>query len=406
MRVVVTGVGVVSALGPTTADFRQALRESRSGLATITRFDTDWFFSKVGAEVKPMSFDHVAGESEQRHLDNHSLFCLSAADEAVRQAGFVADEPFRCGVFLGTGMGPSETWAEAYRGVHLEQRKPRPTTVPRCMFNAPVGHLSIRYNLRGPSQMIVTACSSSAHAIGQALLMIRHGLCDAALVGGTETFPAYGMWAAWDTLRVMSRSNDAPARACRPFAKDRDGFVMGEGAAVMVIETAARAAARGAEPLAEIAGVGMSSDAHHITQPARDGFEAALRGALADAGLAPEDIDYINAHGTGTPTNDPLEVAAIRGVFGAHADKLAVSSTKGAHGHTIGAAGAMEAVATVLGLHEGWVPPTLHLDEPDPACDLDHVPHKMREMLVRAALSNSFAFGGHNVVLAFRRAGE
>jgi 3-oxoacyl-[acyl-carrier-protein] synthase II len=239
--------------------------------------------------------------------------------------------------------------------------------------------------------------------LGQAASFIRHGVADACLAGGVEVFPSMGLLAAWDTLRVMSRANDHPERGCRPFNRDREGFVMGEGSAVLVLESEERATARGARIYGEIAGVGLSSDAHHITQPHVDGLVLALRNALADAKIDADQVQYVNAHGTGTPINDPLETEALHELFGARAKDVPVSSTKSAHGHTIGAAGAIEATATLLGMNHGFLPATLHLDDPDPACDLDYVPLTPREARFDVALSNSFAFGGHNAVLVFRR---
>lgn len=403
-KVVVTGIGVVCATGHSAPAFTDALREGRSGTARLTHFDPDWFQTQVGAEVRDVSFDLLMPSSEQRHVDRQSLLALMAAEEAVTTAGFSAEaDPDRCAVILGTGMGPSETIEEAMHEVMREHKKPRPTSIPKMMYNAAVGHLSIRHGCQGPSQLIVTACSASAHALGQAALLIRGGFADAALAGGTESFPSYSLFAAWDTLRVMSRANDRPEAACRPFSADREGFAMGEGAAVLALEAEDRARERGAPVLGELLGVGMSSDAAHITRPQLHGFVAALRAALHDAGLNPEDVHYVNAHGTGTTANDPLETQALRQVFGDHADRLPVSSTKSAHGHTIGTAGALEAAATLLALNDGFLPPTLHLEQPDPECDLDYVPLVARETDAEVALSNSFAFGGHNVVLALRR---
>lgn len=403
-RVVVTGLGVLSACGHAVDEFDQALREGRSGLGLIQRFDPSWFHTRVAAEVRDYSFDALIPATEQRHLDRFTLLGLVAADEAVRRSGFDASaDSFRCGVILGTGMGSTLGTEEGLIEVQTHQRKPRPSSVPKCMYNAPCGQVSIRHGLRGPTMMIVTACSSSAHAISQAAAMIRAGTADAFLAGGTESIPSYSLWAAWDNLRVMSRDNDHPERSCRPFSRDREGFVMGEGAAVLVLESEERARARGAEILAEVAGSGLSSDAHHITRPQVDGLVAAIQGALDDAGLNPTDIGYVNAHGTATSTNDPLEVAALKQVFGDHALRVPVSSTKSGHGHTIGAAGAMEAVAGILAMNGGYLPPTLHLTDPDPECDLDFVPGEAREQSFEAMLSNSFAFGGHNVVLALRR---
>ncbi|MCC7494380.1 MAG: beta-ketoacyl-[acyl-carrier-protein] synthase family protein [Fimbriimonadaceae bacterium] len=403
-RVVVTGLGVLSALGRDVPTFLDALREGRSGLGLLQHFDRAWFHTQVAAELPPGSFDEVVPAPEQRHLDPYAVLALAAAQEAVTQAGFSSEQdPYRCGVVLGSGMGPSLSWDEAFLEVYKDERKPRPTTVPKCMYNAAPGLVSIRHHLRGPSHLVVTACSSSANAIGQATMFIRTGVADAMLAGGTEAFPARPLWAAWDTLRVMSRDNDRPTASCRPFNRDRSGFVMGEGAAMLVLESEDRARSRGAHILAEVAGCGLSSDAAHLTRPEQAGFTAALRGALADARIDPSEVQYVNAHGTGTPTNDPIECAALREVFGSHAERLAVSSTKSAHGHTIGAAGAIEATACILAIQHGFVPPTLHLDDPDPACDLDCVPQTARELALDTVLSNSFAFGGHNAVLVLRR---
>jgi len=403
-QVVVTGLGVVCATAHNLREFSAALREGRSGTGLVQRFETDWFSSRVGAEVRDYDFDAVLSPSEQRHHDRLSLLAFAAAREAIGQAGLTDAEPSdRSGVVIGTGMGPSQSWAEGFTDVRLKQKKPRPTIVPRSMFNAPAGQLAIRHGLRGPSQTIVTACASSAHAIASGMDYIRYGRADLILVGGVETLPCYESWAAWDTLRVMARDNERPAAASRPFAIDRTGFVMAEAAAMLVLEADETARARGARIYGEVVGAGLSTDANHITAPSTHGLVSALRGALDDAEVRPEEVEYINAHGTGTPLNDPTEVAAIKELFGEQAYRLAVSSTKSSTGHTIGAAGAIEAVATLIGLDEGFIPPTLNLDEPDPQCDLDHVPHTAREARFDTALSNSFAFGGHNVVLVLRR---
>ncbi len=403
-RVVVTGLGIVCATGRSVEEFRASLCEGRSGTARISSYDPSWFHTQVGAEVRDFSFDSYVPPVEQRQIDRQSLLAIAAADEAVADAGFESrGEEHRCGVFMGTGMGPSAAHEHALTEVAVHRRKPRPTTVPKCMFNAAAALLSMRYVCRGPSQVIVTACAASAHAIGQAASYIRHGVVDSCLAGGSEAFPSYSLMGAWDTLRVMSRDNDHAEQACRPFAKNRSGFVMGEGAAVLVLEAEDRARKRGARIYGEVAGVGLSSDAHHITQPRLEGIAASISNALADARVAPEDVEYVNAHGTATSTNDAVETRALHSVFGSHAKRLLVSSTKSGHGHTVGAAGAIEATATLLGLLHGFVPPTLNLDVPDPDCDLDYVPHEAREKQFDIALSNSFAFGGHNVVLVLRR---
>ncbi len=403
-RVVVTGIGVVSAIGLDTTSYTAGLRESRPGTGLITRLDRERYHTQVGAEVVGLGFDHLMPPGDQRHIDRQSLLAVEAAQQAVDAAGFTSEpDPFRCGCILGTGMGPAEAVEESVTAFHVEHKKPRPTMIPKMMDNAAVGHVSMRFRCRGASQMIVTACSASAHALGQAMLLIRHGACDACLAGGSEAFPGPALFAAWDSMRVMSRSNDRPQAACRPFSRDREGFVMGEGAAVMVLESEERARARGAEILGELAGVGLSSDAHHITQPQSDGQQAAIRAALDDARIRPEQVGYINAHGTATLINDPLESQSIRAAYGPAAEQIPVSSTKSALGHTIGAAGALEAAATLLAMGEGFVPATLHLDEVDPECRLCHVPGTAREHRFDIGVSHSFAFGGHNVVLVLRR---
>lgn len=403
-RVVVTGLGVVCATGHNVAEFDQSLRTGRSGLGLITSFDASSLNSRVAAEVRGYSYDHVATPSEQKHLDPNSLLAMAAAAEAVKDAGYdTSADSLKAGIVLGTGMGSCRSIEETVGEVRIHERRPRPTTIPRLMFNAAVGHLSMIHGLRGPSQLIVTACSSSAHAIGQAANWIRSGLCDSVVAGGTEVLPDRALMAAWDSLRVMSRDNDHAERSCRPFSADREGFVMGEGAAIMIIESEERALARGARIYGEVAGVGLSSDAHHLTAPQVDGLTAALTHALHDAHLNADQVQYINAHGTGTAINDPLETEAIKRVLGDHAARVQVSSTKSGHGHTIGAAGALEATATLLAINGGYVPPTLHLETPDATCDLDYIPREAREAHIDVALSNSFAFGGHNVVLALKR---
>ncbi|HEX9760617.1 MAG TPA: beta-ketoacyl-[acyl-carrier-protein] synthase family protein, partial [Candidatus Acidoferrales bacterium] len=275
-----------------------------------------------------------------------------------------------------------------------------PLSIPRTMANAGASHISMEFGLTGPAYTVSTACSSSNHAIGLALRMVQHGEAEVALAGGGEAPFTVGMLKAWEAMRVISPDT------CRPFSKGRKGMILGEGAAMLVLEPLEAAQARGAQVYAELAGCGMSSDAHHITQPLPEGAAAAIRAALRDAGMAPEQVSYINAHGTGTPANDAAETRAIRAVFGAHADRLAVSSTKSLHGHALGAAGALEAVATLLALREGVLPPTINFTEPDPECDLDVVPNQARAAAVECALSNSFAFGGLNAVLAFRQLGR
>jgi nodulation protein E len=334
-------------------------------------------------------------------LDRFSQFALVAAREAVAQSGldFRADGlGDTTAVIIGTGVGGENTNDQASRRLYAENN-PRlhPLTIVRLMANAPASQVSIEFGLRGPVFAVSSACASANHAMAQAFHMVRSGMADVAVTGGTEACITYGVARAWEAMRVLADDT------CRPFCKQRRGLVLGEGAGIFVLEEYERARKRGATILAEFAGAGMSSDAADIVFPSRDGAASAIRRALTDARMNADDVDYINAHGTGTPANDPTETAAIRQVFGAHADALAVSSTKSMHGHALGAAGAIELVAAIGALRDGVIPPTANFIDPDPDCDLDYVPNTAREKTVRAALSNSFAFGGLNAVLALRR---
>ncbi|MEL6318698.1 MAG: beta-ketoacyl-[acyl-carrier-protein] synthase family protein, partial [Pseudomonadota bacterium] len=331
--------------------------------------------------------------------DRVAQMALVAGREAVEEAGLEVDEALapRCAVVLGSSMGGMHSLDESYRLVYAEKRsRIHPLTVPKLMPNAAASHLSMSFGITGPAYAVTTACASSNHAIGQAFHLVRGGGVEVALTGGTESQLTFGVLKAWEGLRVMSRD------ACRPFSKNRNGMVQGEGAAVFVLETLERATARGAPIWAEIVGFGMSSDAGDIVQPRQDGAARAMAAALVDGGLAPEEIGYINAHGTATAANDRTECGAIRQVFGAHADALAVSSTKSMHGHAIGAAGALELTATLMTLRDGVIAPTINYEEPDPECDLDVTPNAAREAKIDAAMSNSFAFGGLNAVVALR----
>jgi nodulation protein E len=399
-RVVVTGVGVISALGPDASHFWRALSEGRPGIAPIEGVDRSQLRFPNGAEVRgydPLSYFDA---KEAGFLDRFAQFAVIAAREAVRDAGieWTPESRERAAVVTGSCVGGQSTQDQGFVDIYLEKRgRVHPLTIPRTMANAGASHISMQFGLPGPAYTVSTACSSSNHAIGQAYWMVRHGLAELAITGGSEAPFSMGLLKAWEALRVVSPDT------CRPFSKDRRGMILGEGGAMLVLEPLEAALARGARVYAEIVGFGMSSDAHHITQPSAEGPARAMRSALADAGLKPEQISYINAHGTGTPTNDPVETRAIRTVFGPHADRLAVSSTKSMHGHSLGAAGAMEAVATALALANRVLPPTANFTVPDPECDLDVIPNTARSAEVEHALSSSFAFGGLNAVLAFRR---
>jgi nodulation protein E len=401
-RVVVTGIGAVTPLGLNAAQTWSALREGRSAIGPITAIPSEGLRAGIAAEVR--GFDPLAHFDEKKLLllDRVSQLALVAAREAITQSGVdFGHEGLgeNTAVVIGTGVGGENTNDEASRRMYGENN-PRlhPLTIVRLMANAPACQISIEHGLRGPAFATVSACASSNHAIAQAFHMVRFGIADAAVTGGTEACLTMGAVRAWEAMRVLADDT------CRPFSKQRRGLVLGEGAAAFVLETRERARARGATILAEIVGAGMSADAGDIVFPSEAGAASAMQRALADAKLAPDAIDYVNAHGTGTPANDPTETRAIRRAFGVHADRLAVSSTKSMHGHALGAAGAIELVATIGALCDGVIPPTANFLDPDPACDLDYVPNVAREQRVRNAFSNSFAFGGLNAVLAIARA--
>lgn len=399
-RVVITGIGVISAIGNNAADFWQALSEGRTGIAPITKVDVSTMRFQNGAEVK--KFDPLAHFDEKSliWLDPFSHYGIVSAREAVADSGIEWTEDLKenTGVITGNCLGGKMTEDELFYKLYAEgKQRHQPVAIPRAMANAVSSHVSMEFGLTGATFTTATACSSANHAIGQAFWLIRQGTLDAAIAGGSEAPLCFGHLKAWETMRVVSPDT------CRPFSKDRSGMILGEGAAMFVLETLEAAQARGAKIYAEIVGAGMSADAHHLTMPLAMGAAKAMKMALTDGGLSPEQIGYINAHGTATQANDPMETAAIKQVFGAHADKIAVSSTKSMHGHTLGAAGAIEMAATVLGMHHKLLPPNANFNEKDPECDLDIVANEARPAEIKAALSNSFAFGGLNAVLAFKR---
>jgi nodulation protein E len=398
--VVITGLGVVSALGTGCHAHMQGLRNGRSGIAPITLIDPERLMIKIAAEAKQFRGEDYFQRQQLSLLDRVSEMALVCAREAVTQSGIEFNEELgmRTATIVGTAMGGLHTLDENYHAVYHEKKnRVHPFIIPRLMANAPVSQISMEFGLKGASWSVSTACSSSNHAIAQAFQLIRSGAVETAVTGGTESMLCFGGIKAWEGLRVMSKDG------CRPFSKNRNGMVLGEGAAILILEELEHARARGASILGEIVGAGMTADAGDIVAPAVDGAARAMRQALADAGMAPGEVDYINAHGTATMMNDRTEAAAIRMVLGDQANTVLVSSTKSMHGHCIGAAGALEAVATLMALGEGVVPPTINHDEPDPEIGLDVVPNVAREMPVEAALSNSFAFGGLNAVLAFRK---
>lgn len=401
-RVVITGIGAVTPLGHNATDTWHAMREGRSAIGPVTSIPRDDLRFGIAAEVK--DFDPGIHFDEKRLilLDRFSQFALVAAREAIAQSGIdFATNGLgeNTAVIIGTGIGGEQTHDATCRRLYGDNN-PRlhPLTIVRLMANAPSSHIAIEYGLNGPAFATSSACSSANHALAQAFHMVRGGVADAAIAGGSEACITLGTIKAWEAMRVMADDT------CRPFSKQRRGMVLGEGAGVFVLETLESAQRRGATILGEFVGAGMSADAGDIVFPSEVGAARAIERALRDGGLNPSDIDYVNAHGTATPANDPTETKAIRRVFGADADRLAVSSTKSMHGHALGAAGAVELVAALGALRDGVVPPTANFVDPDPECDLDVVPNVARDMPVRAAISNSFAFGGLNAVVALRRA--
>jgi nodulation protein E len=400
-RVVVTGVGVLSSIGNTVTRFEESLRAGRPGIAPITQVDTSRLRFRNAAEVR--GFEPTEHFSELTWLDRFAQLGIVAARDAIADSALTWNDEMRArtGVITGSCLGGMATEDAFYFDFYHENKSRLwPSAVPRIMSNAVASHVAMEQKFTGPTFTTSTACSSANHAIGQAFWLIRQGKLDCAVVGGSEAPIVLGHLKAWEGMRVVAPDT------CRPFSKNRAGLILGEGAAMLVLETFEHACARGAKIYAELAGFGMSADAHHLTNPLADGAARAMSGALDDAGLAREQIAYVNAHGTGTPANDSTETRAVRQVFGSHADSLAISSTKSMHGHALGAAGALEAAATVLAIHGNFIPPTANFVERDPACDLDVVPNEARAAQIEAALSNSFAFGGLNAVLAFRRLTE
>jgi nodulation protein E len=400
-RVAITGLGAICALGRTTAEVAESLRQGRSGIAPIESTDASQLRFRNGAEVRGYSHQGYFEDRQADFMDRFAQFAVIAAREAVTCAGVEWTPELRetAAIITGSCVGGQSTEDVGFHDVYkMGLNRVHPLTIPKTMANAGASHISMEFGITGPSYTISTACSSAGHAIGQAFWMVRNGITDLALAGGSEAPFSFGILKAWEAMRVVS------PETCRPFSKDRRGMVLGEGAAMLVLEPLEAALARGATVHAEIAGFGMSADACHITQPSADGAAKAMRAALRDAGLAPEAIGYVNAHGTGTLANDATETAALHAVFGAHAGKLAISSTKSMHGHALGAAAALECVATVLALRDGVLPPTANYNVPDPECDLDVIPNQARQAQVEWAISNSFAFGGLNAVLALRKA--
>ena len=405
-RVAITGLGCVTALGDAVGEVFSALCSGESGVSKIESFDTSEYPVRIGGEIKNFDVTKYVDQREGKRMDRFTQFAIGAAQQAVVDSGldFSKEDTFRAGVIVGTGIGGIKEIEEQHLRILAKgPRKVSPFCVPRLMANAAAGNIAIMYGLQGPNMCVVSACASGSHAIGEAYCNIQAGRSDIVITGGTEAALTPIGLASFCAARSLSTRNDDPEAASRPFDSDRDGFVLSEGAGVLVLEELEHAKKRGANIYAELAGYGATDDGHHITAPLPDGGGAAktMEFALADAGIGLEKVDYINAHGTGTRLNDVAESAAIRSVFGEHAYQLAVSSTKGCLGHLLGATGAVELIICVKVINEGVIPPTMNLENPDPECDskMDFVPLKAREARVDVALSNSLGFGGHNACL-------
>ncbi len=408
-RVVITGLGTINSLGHNINDFWDEIKTEKCGVGLITRTDTSQLATKVAAEVKNfVASDHM-DKKDARKMALCTQFAVIAAGEAIKDAG-ITEENFdleRVGTILGNGIGGFEVTEASHKAIFEKgpQRTP-PMTIPKLISNEVPGNVAITYGLKGPCWVVTTACASATDAIGNAVMTIQSGRADAVVTGGSEASLTQLGIAGFNVIGALStKYNDEPQRASRPFDKDRDGFVIGEGAGCLVVEELEHAKARGAHIYAEIGGYGNTCDAHHLTAPNPEGEGAtrAIKLALEDAGMKPEEIDYVNAHGTSTPTNDPIETLSIKNALGDHAYKLKVSSTKSMTGHCIGAAGAIEAIICTLAIRDSFFPATINLDEADPACDLDYVPNKGQNGEINAAMTNSLGFGGHNSILIIKK---
>ncbi len=407
-RVVISGIGLVSPLGLDRESTWSGLLEGRSGVAPITKFDTEGFACRFAAEVR--GFDPIAflDRKEARKMDTFSHYAIAATHEALKDSGLEIgpSNAERVGVYIGSGIGGLPLLEKTHRDL-LEKgpRRISPFFIPGMILNLATGNVSIVFGAKGPNLALATACATGTHAIGESVRMIREGYCDAMIAGGAEAVITPLAVGGFCAMKALSTRNDDPESASRPFDADRDGFVMGEGAGILVVEELEHAQARGADIYAEVVGYGMTGDAYHISAPSTDGDGAirAMKMTLADAGIRPEEVDYINAHGTSTPAGDRIETLAVKEVFGAHAKQLAFASTKSMTGHLLGAAGGLETAVSTLAVHRDVVPPTINQMTPDPGCDLDSVPNRSRQMTVRTALNNSFGFGGTNASLLLRK---
>jgi 3-oxoacyl-[acyl-carrier-protein] synthase II len=408
IQVAITGLGAVTAIGNDVPTMWQALIEGRSGVGPITLFDAAQFETRFAAQVKDFDPAVWVNRKEARRMDRYTQFAIAATAQAMRDAGLqvTPDNAHRIGVVIGSGIGGIGTlMAEAETLREKGPSRVSPFLIPMMLIDTAAGQAAIQFGAKGPNMSIVSACATGSNVIGEAGEMIRRGAADVILAGGAEAGIVPIAIAAFNVMGAISRRNDAPQQACRPFDANRDGFVLGEGAGMLVLENLEHAQARGARVYATLAGYGASADAFHITAPQENGAGAiaAMQMALDQFGLAPEQIDYLNAHGTSTPLNDKIETLAVKHVFGNHAYRLPISSTKSMHGHLMGAAGAVEAIVCVKALQEGIIPPTINYETPDPVCDLDYVPNAARRVPIQTAMSNSFGFGGHNACIILAR---
>ncbi|WP_339759751.1 beta-ketoacyl-[acyl-carrier-protein] synthase family protein [uncultured Sulfitobacter sp.] len=399
-RVVITGAGTINALGLNVPDTMAAMQNGRCGIGKLEFRDVERLSIQIGGQVKNFPPPERYNRQQLSLYDRFTQFTLDAAEQAIAQSGLVfsGELSAKAGVVLGTAGGGVSTWDDNYRAVYEEgKNRVHPFVVPKLMNNAAASHVSMEHNLKGPSFTVSTACASSNHAMAQAFAMVRSGMAPAMVTGGSESMLCFGGVKAWEGLRVMSRD------ACRPFSANRNGMVQGEGAGIFVFEEYEHARARGADILCEVAGFAMTSDASDIVTPSKAGAARAMKGALQEAQINADQVGYINAHGTGTAANDKTECAAVADVFGPHADRLMISSTKSMHGHLIGGTGAVELLACIMALRDGVIAPTIGYQEPDPECALDVVPNEARDAKVSIVLSNAFAFGGLNAVIALRK---
>lgn len=406
-RVVITGIGAVTPIGNSVPEFWEGLTSGENGIAPITHFDTEGYKATVAGEVKNFDAAKYIEKREIKHMDLFCQYAVAAATEAMEQAGLTEGgfDPFRAGTLVASGIGGIQTLSDEQ--IKLHERGPRrvsPFCIPMMIGNMASAHISMKYGLKGSSFSPVSACASGTHAVGEGMRAIRHGYLDIAVVGGTEASITPIAVAGFSNMHALSTEED-PDQACCPFDARRNGFVMGEGAGMLVLESLSHAKARGANIIAEVAGYGTTSDAYHITSPdpTGEGPSRAMKMAISDAGLTPADVDYINAHGTSTPVNDKCETNAIKIAFGEQASKVQISSTKSMTGHLLGAAGAIEAIACAMAAHDDVIPPTIHYEQPDEECDLHYVPNQALHTTVNAAISNSLGFGGHNATVLIRK---